>query len=99
MTLDKVIERLKKQVDTDTLSTCLNCDNEKTCDECEKNPTQIIEYLEELKVNKKSYEAGYVQAIDDFLRKLFKKSIISIHYYEYVEKFANELKESVKEDD
>ena len=35
MTLDKVIERLKKQVDTDTLSTCLNCDNEKTCDECE----------------------------------------------------------------
>ena len=99
MTLDELINRLKKQVDTTTLKTCLNCDNEKTCDECEKNPTQIIEYLEELRENRKSYEAGYIQAIDDFLRKLFKKSIISIHYYEYVEKFANELKESVKEDD
>lgn len=99
MTLDKVIERLKKQVDTDILSTCLNCDNKKTCDECEKNPTQIIEYLEELRESRKSYEAGYIQAIDDFLKKLFKKSIISIHYYEYVERFANELKESVKEDD
>ena len=92
MTLDKVIERLKKQVDTDTLSTCLNCD------ECEKNPTQIIEYLEELRENRKSYEAGYIQAIDDFLEKLFKKSIVSIHYYEYIEKFANDLKESVKDD-
>ena len=99
MTLDELINRLKKQVDTTTLKTCLNCDNEKTCDECEKNPTQIIEYLEELRENRKSYEAGYIQAIDDFLRKLFKKSIISIHYYEYVERFANELKESVKEDD
>ena len=99
MTLDELINRLKKQVDTTTLKTCLNCDNEKTCDECEKNPTQIIEYLEELRESRKSYEAGYIQAIDDFLRKLFKKSIISIHYYEYVERFANELKESVKEDD
>ena len=99
MTLDELINGLKKQVDTTTLKTCLNCDNEKTCDECEKNPTQIIEYLEELRENRKSYEAGYIQAIDDFLRKLFKKSIISIHYYEYIEKFANELKESVKEDD
>ena len=99
MTLDELINRLKKQVDTITLKTCLNCDIEKTCDECEKNPTQIIEYLEELRESRKSYESGYIQAIDDFLRKLFKKSIISIHYYEYVEKFANELKESVKEDD
>ena len=99
MTLDELINRLKKQVDTTTLKTCLNCDDKKTCDECEKNPTQIIEYLEELRESRKSYEAGYIQAIDDFLRKLFKKSIISIHYYEYVERFANELKESVKEDD
>lgn len=99
MTLDELINRLKKQVDTTTLKTCLNCDNEKTCDECEKNPTQIIEYLEELRESRKSYEAGYIQAIDDFLNKLFKKSIVSIHYYEYIEKFANELKESVKEDD
>lgn len=99
MTLDELINRLKKQVDTTTLKTCLNCDDNKTCDECEKNPTQIIEYLEELRENKKNYETGYIQAIDDFLRKLFKKSIISIHYYEYVERFANELKESVKEDD
>lgn len=45
MTLDELINRLKKQVDTTTLKTCLNCDDKKTCDECEKTQRKLSNIL------------------------------------------------------
>ena len=106
MTIDEAIEKYKEITNTGTICPA-HCNI--SCDKCEQESEQIVEWLEELKVYQqhkiicnKGYNAGYNKAIDDFVR--FANTMPTIESEDgeirpmWLEEMAEQLKAGGKND-